>query len=246
MLKIIKIIKNVTFLMGIVLISVSPKVEASLSILLYHQVSDTKRYGISEENFRQQMDYLKENGFTFLSHEQLLVAFNKDVDFSNKKYVTITFDDGWRSQMKAVKILSEKNIPAIFFINGEPISSKWGGYFTKEHLKEIENNPLFVIADHSFSHKIKILHDPELLKEDYKKNVEFLKANVKSYSLVYAYPYGAKKKEYIEYLKEQNVQLIYGTGGSKIQHTNKVSKYDIPRFTITNSVTFEQFKQYVN
>lgn len=246
MLRMIKIIKKVTVLMGITLICISPKAQASLSILLYHQVSDTKKYGISEEKFTEQMNFLKDNGFTFLSHEQLLVAFNKEVDFSTKKYVAVTFDDGWRSQMKAVQILAERKIPAIFFINGEPIASKWGGYFNKEHLKEIESNPLFVIADHSFSHKIKTLHDPELLKEDYRKNVDFLKANIKSYSLVYAYPYGAKKKEYIDYLKEQNVQLIYGTGGAKIHQTTKVSKYDIPRFTITNSVSFEQFKQYVN
>lgn len=231
--------------MGTIIICTS-QAHASLSILLYHQVSETKRYGISEENFKQQMDYLKDNNFIILSHEQLLVAFNQNVDFSNKKYVAITFDDGWRSQMKAVQILSERNMPAIFFVNGEPIQKKWGGFFTVDQLKEIEKNPLFAVADHSYSHKIKILHDPELLQEDYKKNVSFLKENLKSYSLVYAYPYGAKKKEYIDYLKEQNVQLIYGTGGSKIQNTTKTSKYDIPRFTITNSVTFEEFKKYVN
>ncbi len=245
MLRIIKIIKKITFVMGIILVC-NTNANASLSILLYHQVSDTKKYGISEENFTKQMDYLKANGFTFLSHEQLLVAFNKSVDFSNKKYVAITFDDGWRSQMKATQILSERKIPAIFFINGEPIAKKWGGYFTKEHLREIESNPLFVLADHSYSHKVKILHDPETLKDDYKKNIEFLKNNLKTYSLVYAYPYGAKKKEYIDYLVSQNVQLIYGTGGSKIENTTKTSKYNIPRFTITNSVTFEDFKYYVN
>ncbi len=246
MLKIIKKIKSIAFVTGMILICISPQAKASLSVLLYHQVSDTKRYGISEENFKQQMDYLRENGFTFLSHEQLLVAFNKEVDFSDKKYVAVTFDDGWRSQMKAVTIMSERKIPAIFFINGEPIASKWGGYFTKEHLKEIESNPLFTIADHSYSHQIKILHNHELLKDDYKKNIEFLKNNLKVYSLVYAYPYGSKTKEYLDYLKEQNVQLIYGTSGVKIHNTTKTSKYDIPRFTITNSVTFEQFKKYVN
>lgn len=223
----------------------SQQANAALSILLYHQVSDSKRYAISEDKFKEQMDYLLANKFTFLNPKQLNDSFLKQTNFSDKDYVAITFDDGWKTQMKAVKYMAEKNIPAIFFINGEPIDKKWGGYLTKDQLKEIEGNPLFLFADHSYTHEVKILHNPEKLPEDFNKNVAFLKANTKQPSFVYAYPYGAKKAAYIDYLKSQNVPLVYGVAGKKVKNSADVSKYDIPRYTVTNQTSFETFKKYV-
>ncbi len=219
---------------------------AALSVLLYHRVSDTHKYGISEENFKKQMDYLIENKYIFLNQEELEKKLLKGYDFSDNKYVVVTFDDGWKTQLIAAKILKDRNLPAIFFVNGEPIEKRYGAYLNVDELKEINKIKIFSIADHSYTHKIEVLHNLETLKVDYESNVVFLKKYVKNPSFSYAYPYGAKKAEYIKFLVNTGkVPFIYGTRGFKINDSKSIDLYDIPRFTITNQVNFNSFKYYV-
>ena len=72
-------------------------------------------YNVTPENFRKQMAYLKENGFTALSLSDLLrIEDEKDLP---KKPVILTFDDGHISHYgTALPILKEAGLSGVFFI----------------------------------------------------------------------------------------------------------------------------------
>lgn len=66
-------------------------------------------------SFRQQLFFLKNNGYQFISPNEFetIVSSNKKI---NGKYILITFDDGVKNNLNILPILSEFNILAYFFI----------------------------------------------------------------------------------------------------------------------------------
>jgi len=67
---------------------------------------------ITIQNFRQFVEYYLSNGYTFVSPNDILNGLD-----SNKKYILITFDDGYFNNQYALPILKEYQIPAVFFIS---------------------------------------------------------------------------------------------------------------------------------
>lgn len=226
------------------------KSEASLSILLYHHLGyKPVSTSITEEQFIKQMNYLADpnNKFKLLTANELNKKLLSGFDFSKDKYIAITFDDGWKTQKRAAEIMAERKIPAIFFVNGEPIEKKFGAFLKVEDLIEISKNPLFDIADHSYTHKAKILlGGGKGLADDYAENQRFLKQYVPKYLVDYAYPYGYKNQEYTKFLVDSGVKIIHGVKQKKIYDSGKVNLTDLPRFVVNNAIDFNQFLDYVN
>ncbi|MEH7385562.1 hypothetical protein V7147_09160 [Bacillus sp. JJ1521] len=88
--------------------------EQSVPILMYHAIDEFNGKGlkglfVSPANFEAQMRYLKENEYTLLTFEQW--------DERNKvnKPILVTFDDGMKNNMNALRILQaledEKFLP---------------------------------------------------------------------------------------------------------------------------------------
>lgn len=62
--------------------------------------------------FRRFIDYYLTYGYTFTSPEEILNGLGND-----KKYILVSFDDGYFSTQRALPILREYQIPAVFFIS---------------------------------------------------------------------------------------------------------------------------------
>jgi len=62
--------------------------------------------------FRQFIEYYLENGYRFVSPDDVLAGLNPD-----GKYALITFDDGYFNNTLARPILEEYRVPAVFFIS---------------------------------------------------------------------------------------------------------------------------------
>ena len=83
-------------------------------VLVYHRVatlsSDPEMLAVTPENFRGQMQYLKEN--------VSLVRLEEDWTKASKPAVAITFDDGYADNaLAALPVLEEVGVPATFFIS---------------------------------------------------------------------------------------------------------------------------------
>jgi peptidoglycan/xylan/chitin deacetylase (PgdA/CDA1 family) len=64
------------------------------------------------EHFRRFIEYWLELGYTFVAPRDLLGGLNPQ-----RKYVMLTFDDGYFNNFLAVSILAEFGVPAVFFIS---------------------------------------------------------------------------------------------------------------------------------
>lgn len=98
------------------------KEKNSLIVLLFHvlfrneeeislNVLDPQQR-ITIPHFRQVIEYFLDQGYTFISPNDILNGLDND-----KKYVLITFDDGYFNNQLTLPILNEYEIPALFFIS---------------------------------------------------------------------------------------------------------------------------------
>ena len=91
-------------------------------ILAYHRIfstaSDPHQICVSPQNFREQIKYLSQN---FTIHRLSEVTPSLEKETGRRTSVAITFDDGYRDNLKnAKKILEEFRVPAtVFVISGE-------------------------------------------------------------------------------------------------------------------------------
>ncbi|MUG70764.1 polysaccharide deacetylase family protein [Paenibacillus validus] len=88
-----------------------------VAVLMYHHVHDTDQSSstVSSALFRDQLSYLKKQGYTFISLSEF-IRFYEGAPVPEKA-VLVTFDDGYRSFYDyAFPILKELDIPAVNFI----------------------------------------------------------------------------------------------------------------------------------
>jgi peptidoglycan/xylan/chitin deacetylase (PgdA/CDA1 family) len=68
--------------------------------------------GITLDGLRNVVKYFIASEYTFISPEDMLIGLAK-----NKKYVMLTFDDGYASNRMVLQVLKEFKVPAVFFIS---------------------------------------------------------------------------------------------------------------------------------
>jgi peptidoglycan/xylan/chitin deacetylase (PgdA/CDA1 family) len=92
-----------------------------LSFLFHslYQGADEPRSGVIDpqqeitiEMFRRFLDHFQQHGYAFVSQADLVRGLRP-----GGKYVLVTFDDGYYNNVRALPILNEFNVPAVFFIS---------------------------------------------------------------------------------------------------------------------------------
>ncbi len=89
--------------------------------------------GITVQHFRQFVDYYLNCGYKFIAPEDILNGLAPD-----KKYILITFDDGYFNNQYALPVLKEYKVPAIFFISTNNVIKKkgfWWDILFRERIK---------------------------------------------------------------------------------------------------------------
>jgi peptidoglycan/xylan/chitin deacetylase (PgdA/CDA1 family) len=71
---------------------------------------------VTVDIFRQFIAYHKEKDYTFVSPADVLQGLAPD-----RKYIMITFDDGYYNNLRAIPVLEEFNVPALFFISANHV-----------------------------------------------------------------------------------------------------------------------------
>lgn len=207
------------------------------TVLMYHSVADDRHFlSVSSPAFKQQIEYMKNNGFTFLRSDDLLSG-----NITNKS-VLITFDDGYQNNfINAVPILEKYNIPAIFFISTGSIGKYLNGLkiMDQEQLKKISENNLFQIGAHTVSHKkLHKLQEKEAFLE-IKQSKEYLEKMLNSPIHFFAYPYGRYNQQIIEMVKKCGFKFAFSINPGRIDEKN--DRYKIKRFGV-DDYTSQFFK----
>jgi len=124
----------------------------------------------SQKHFRRCIQWLKKNGYFFISVDQLIQYVQNQQEFP-KGAVWLSIDDGWKDNIhNIIPIINEYKIPITFFISTDPVENQgifWWTFFEK-------------CKDQLPNYFIGSLSDIKRIKEkDRKKIIQYLKKNCK-------------------------------------------------------------------
>lgn len=206
-----------------------------LPVIMYHHISANSNafgeYVISPEQFRDDLVYLKEQGYTTVSAKQL-IEYVSGKGTLPEKPVLITFDDGYASfYAYAFPVLKELNMQAIFSIIGTH-TDKYSeiddsninyAHVTWDQVAELAQSGLVEIGNHTYN-----LHSIGLRKgcrirygeneEEYRKmlidDVSLLQEKIKqitgSAPTVFTYPFGAHCSQGCEVINQLGFSVTLG------------------------------------
>ncbi len=218
---------------------------AHVPILIYHSVRPyypgitnlVKEFTVPPDIFDDQMKYLKDNGFTVVTFDDVSAYFQNGTPLPAKP-VMITLDDGWENQyIYAFPILKKYKYPGIFYVYPNAIGSK---VFLKwPELKEMISENM-VMASHTQSHpELPKIVDPALLKKEIAGSKEILEKQLGIKVMDFAYPFGA--------YNDQSVQAVIAAGyrTARTVHTGTKADSSAP-YTIDGIIITGDFNRFVS
>ena len=123
-------------------------------ILQYHHVSETtpKVTSVTPAQFKQQMQYLADNGFRVVPLADVVQAIKSKQELPAKT-VAITFDDGYRSIFDTARpILKSFGFPYTLFVSVTPTAKGYSEMMSWQQLRQLADDGV-TIANHSYGHE---------------------------------------------------------------------------------------------
>ncbi len=175
-----------------------------IPILMYHQVVDKDldtphKIYISKKNFKKQMSYLHNNGFTSYHFKDLqeIIATGKSYP---QKSIMITFDDGYLNNLEnALPILEQYKTKATIFLlaDANQRSNSWdqgqvpeSALMNAEQRKRLAAHPLIEIGSHGFHHKKMSEMSNDQIKQELVESKKSLEQEFTKPIMAYAFTYG--------------------------------------------------------
>lgn len=210
-------------------------------ILQYHHVSeDTPRVtSVTPLEFRQQMAYLSDNGFTVIPLSEVVDGLKADKAFADKT-VAITFDDGYQNIAdNAHPILKEYGFPYTIFIAVEPIEQQYRDVMNWMTLKQLAADGV-ELANHSWGHEHLIRRLDSETESDWLTRIETnllateaqIVAKTGQSLKMLAYPYGEYNAA-IEALLSKLGFVGFGQQSGAAGHYSSLTA--LPRFPVAGA-----------
>lgn len=213
--------------------------DSSIPVLMYHSIMYEKdnELRIPKETFREQMKYLKDNGYTTLTLDELydFLHNNKPVP---KKSVVVTFDDGYADNYtNAYPVLKEFGQKATIFMITSVVD-KDSSYLTSSQLRELDANGID-IEGHTVNHDelIKLSYDMQL--KTLKDSKGFLESCLNKRVKYMAYPFGKYNDSTIKAADEAGYQMVFTTVGGWANKDNGIMKLN--RVYISSKASMSDF-----
>lgn len=215
----------------------------NIVVLMYHSISETEwPFSIGKNRFEQQLKYLNENGYQFISVHDVVEVISGRQELL-KKSVLITFDDGYQDFFdSALPILEHYGAPSIVFVHSDRSSTELGNTFSLmdwDTITRITNQGV-TVGNHSDSHpNLKRLSSQQLVAEfDTSESFFFEKLGTKP--KFFAYPGGKLNAGVVDELTRREYLLAF-TVDEGLVYPNQ-DKMRIPRIGITRNMSFLEFK----
>lgn len=224
----------------------------SIPVLMYHHVMPKTGFiTVALENFRDQMEMIKNEGWHTLSSEEFL-NFKKGVYIPPQKSLFITFDDGWLDNyIYAYPILKVLGLKATVFIvtdfiqkaplegndslsyikHGEAsqkaVAGEPGAVLNLEQLKK--SSDVFDFHSHSHTHTNRLHNDVDFRKE-LEESQAFFVQHFGEKSKHLCHPWGYYKPSDEQLIQEAGFELAYTVeNGSNTQTDHPMY---VKRFTV--------------
>lgn len=238
-------------------------------IIMYHQITKKSsrrgKYTVTYDEFKNDMLFLKEKGYTTVCMSDLISYVNGEKELPSKT-VIITFDDGFESVYEyAYPLLKELDMCAVASIVGEytnfftenPDHNVSYSYMDWHEVKELVNSGVIEIQNHSYDlHKndgnrkgISNKKDENVASYNTEVGADILKMqNIMMEKTGYkpntlTLPFGAYRKETLELAKSLGFEAVLlceeKINVIKIGDTDAL--YRLGRFNRASSVSTERF-----
>ena len=219
----------------------------TVPVLVYYKISKTKpsNIAITQDHFKAQMKYLKDNDYHVITLDQLLGFLDYQEQIPEKS-VVITFDDGWISIYDiAIPILKEYGFPATIFIYTDFVGG--GKAMSWKHIKALSQAGFDIQCQTKTHRNLTALKNKESFKEyfnslemeiSYPKKLIKKKLNKECNCL--AYPYGKTNNLVIAMLKKHGYRAAFTVDNKS--NPFFVNKYKITRWAIYGKYDIEKFK----
>ena len=180
-------------------------------ILLYHHITNgtpTNAYSVSQEIFRDQMEYLFKNGFKTISMTDLLHSIQNGADLPQKP-VIITFDDGNENvYFNAFPIMREKGFTGIALIIANRINVD--GFLSIEQLHSMHDRG-WEIGSHGMRH-VDLVKEPQALRDEIGNSKKIIESILDMEISIFAYPYGKADSLTMDWVKRIGYRSALGLG----------------------------------
>ena len=126
----------------------------SVPVLNYHQINDwaDNALTVHTDQFDAQMKYLADNGYTAITPDEMLDAWENHTELPEKP-VIITFDDGYVDNYRnAFPILQKYNLKGTIFLISDYVST-YPNYLTWSQTEEMQESGLIDFESHTLSHE---------------------------------------------------------------------------------------------
>lgn len=237
-----------------VIAGMPPLSRGIVPILMYHKVSPHQQHGslglrVTPADFEAQMKYLKENGFTSVSLDQLIDYWAAGRSLPPRP-VVITFDDGYEDNyLYAYPVLKKYRFTATIFL----VCNNIDGYNDWElnrtihprvkllswpQIREMQRHG-FSFQSHTLTHPSLTLISPEEARTEIQQSRAQLSKLLDAPVNFLAYPYG-RSDEKIENLARNAgykgaVSTLCGKNGTGI------NLFKLKRLGVDGNMNLEQF-----
>jgi peptidoglycan/xylan/chitin deacetylase (PgdA/CDA1 family) len=200
-------------------------------ILMYHSI-DESRVGtyaaVSPQRFYEQMNFLDSRGYRVMSLIDYCRALKRQTPVP-RNAVVITFDDGYKDNLKAIEVLREFAYPATIFIIGNKIGEP--GYLSKTDINSFLDHSLVTIGSHTLNEVYLPDVDLETARYEISRTKIYLEELFSRQVLTFAYSIGGFNREILREVENSGYECACATNRG---FNREIDLYALRRIKITN------------
>ena len=244
-----------------------------MPVLCYHNIVEDQyadQGGVSASDFREEMQTLRELGYSFITPADLLAALNGTTTLPERS-VMVTFDDSLKSTYDlAYPVLKEMEIPAVVNIIGYQVEYDYNyntsllnweeaeemaksGLITlgsqtwncAEPLFSISGNRIYPLVDHKDNESQESY--VARINADFQKNNDKIQEHTGQTPVSLAWPYGYASPEAETAMAAHGLMLGFDTSGSRANDLSLgVDPHHIQRYVIDQNYAIKDFIILIN
>jgi peptidoglycan/xylan/chitin deacetylase (PgdA/CDA1 family) len=195
---------------------------------MYHRFEENKypSTNIRNEIFYKHIEEIKRSEIEIITFDKFEKLISSKID---KNYLLLTIDDAFESfYVNAWPVLKRKKIPFVLFVSTREIGKS--GYMSWDQIKEVEENDLVTIGNHSHSHDYLIDWKDNKIKSDLDLSIKIFKKEIGYSPKIFSYPFGEYSINLKNIVKNLNFKYAFGQHSGVIDKTKDL--LELPRFPI--------------